>query len=148
MPSYSTCSSSHSSSSSTRISYRIKHCIHHAVSIVSSLMRALDWNTNRLWIHFRFSIRREIEACYHLLGSLCSCTEQLMIIRSASEYGSLFPSGEHKAEGLFNTSANVNQYSFYGRCLGFHVSIFSFSCSLTLVWLIHVDCPKHQYASR
>lgn len=46
-----------------------------------------------------------------------------MIIRSASEYGSLFPSGEHKAEGLFNTSANVNQYSFYGRCLGFHVSI-------------------------
>lgn len=52
-----------------------------------------------------------------------------MIIRSASEYGSLFPSGEHKAEGLFNTSANVNQYSFYGRCLGFHVSIdFPFFC--------------------
>ncbi|XP_055306327.1 hormone-sensitive lipase isoform X2 [Sitodiplosis mosellana] len=43
-----------------------------------------------------------------------------MIIRQGSEYGSLFPPGDHKAIGLFNTSAAVNQYSFYGRCIGFH----------------------------
>lgn len=45
-----------------------------------------------------------------------------MLIRDGSEYGSLFPAGEHTAIGLFNTSASVNQYSFYGRCIGFHVS--------------------------
>lgn len=66
---------------------------------------------------------RELEACCHLLASLCSCLEQIMIIREKSEHGSLFPPGEHKAIGLFNTSASVNQYSFYGRCIGFHVSV-------------------------
>lgn len=68
-------------------------------------------------------LHREIEACAHLLASLCSCLEQIMIIREHSEYGSLFPNGEHKAIGLFNTSAAVNQYVFYGRCIGFHVSV-------------------------
>lgn len=71
------------------------------------------------------AIIREIEACAHLLASLCSCLEQLLIIRENSEYGSLFPKGDHKAIGLFNTSAAVNQYCFYGRCIGFHVSILS-----------------------
>lgn len=45
-----------------------------------------------------------------------------MIVREGSTEGSLFPPGDHKAIGLFNTSASVNQYSFYGRCIGFHVS--------------------------
>lgn len=71
---------------------------------------------------FHFFSHREIEACSHLLASLCSCLEQIMILRENSEYGSLFPHGDHKAIGLFNTSASVNQYSFYGRCIGFHVS--------------------------
>lgn len=71
---------------------------------------------------FCFVSHREIEACSHLLASLCSCLEQIMILREGSEPGSLFPAGDHKAIGLFNTSACVNQYSFYGRCIGFHVS--------------------------
>lgn len=78
----------------------------------------------RRFASFQFSFRficREIEACSHLLASLCSCLEQLMVIRAASEPGSLFPSGTFTAQELFNMSANVNQYSFYGRCLGFHV---------------------------
>lgn len=57
-----------------------------------------------------------------MIASLCSCLEQLMLIRNGSEYGSLFPAGDHKAIGLFNTSAAVNQYCFYGRCIGFHVN--------------------------
>lgn len=72
------------------------------------------------------AVIREIEACAHLLASMCSCLEQLLIIRENSEYGSLFPKGDHKASGLFNTSAAVNQYCFYGRCIGFHVSILSY----------------------
>lgn len=68
-----------------------------------------------------FICHREIEACSHLIASLCSCLEQVLILKEGSEYGSLFPAGEHKAIGLFNTSACVNQYSFYGRCIGFHV---------------------------
>lgn len=55
-----------------------------------------------------------------------------MIIRQSSEFGSLFPPGDHKAIGLFNTSAAVNQYSFYGRCIGFHVSqCFDFQKKIT-----------------
>lgn len=83
----------------------------------------------RCYLSFFFygaAVIREIEACAHLLASLCSCLEQLLIIRENSEYGSLFPKGDHKAIGLFNTSAAVNQYCFYGRCIGFHVSILSF----------------------
>lgn len=83
----------------------------------------LKHNLVRLFLSFfLLNANREIEACCHLLASLCSCLEQIMIIREKSEHGSLFPPGEHKAIGLFNTSASVNQYSFYGRCIGFHVS--------------------------
>lgn len=64
---------------------------------------------------------REIEACCHLLASLCSCFEQTLTIKAKCQRGSLFPPGEHRAIGLFNMSACVNQYSFYGRCIGFHV---------------------------
>lgn len=64
---------------------------------------------------------REIEACCHLLASLCSCFEQTLTIKEKCQRGSLFPPGEHRASGLFNMSACVNQYAFYGRCIGFHV---------------------------
>lgn len=68
-------------------------------------------------------MNREIEASSQLLASLCKCLEHLLQIKENSDPGSLFPNGEHTAEGLFDTSASINQYCFYGRCLGFHVSV-------------------------
>lgn len=73
-----------------------------------------------------------------------------MIIREKSEHGSLFPAGDHKAIGLFNTSACVNQYSFYGRCIGFHVSSilfltetnFHFSIEFSLL-VIDIECSSY-----
>lgn len=82
------------------------------------------------------AVIREIEACAHLLASLCSCLEQLLIIRENSEYGSLFPTGDHKAIDLFNTSAAVNQYCFYGRCIGFHVSV-------AMIFIISKKCFRN-----
>lgn len=67
-------------------------------------------------------ICREVEACCDLLVSLCTCLEQLLSMREESVDGSLFPPGEHKAIGLFKRSAEINLQSFYGRCIGFHVS--------------------------
>lgn len=65
---------------------------------------------------------REIEACNDLLASLCSGFGEALKVKAMCELGKLLPDGEHKAIGLFNMSAEVNQHSFYGRCIGFHVS--------------------------
>ncbi|XP_031621456.1 hormone-sensitive lipase [Contarinia nasturtii] len=93
----------------------ISACINHNFKVAKYIAQ------NRSYLLFRKNMyMKEIEACSHLLASLCSCLEQIMIIRTNSEFGSLFPLGDHKAIGLFNTSACVNQYSFYGRCIGFH----------------------------
>lgn len=63
-------------------------------------------------------VPREVESCCHLLASLCTCLQHLMTLREWSLPGSLFPQGVHTATELFATADSINQYSFYGRCLG------------------------------
>lgn len=41
-----------------------------------------------------------------------------MTLRQWSDTGSLFPTGVHTAAELFATANTINQYCFYGRCLG------------------------------
>lgn len=66
---------------------------------------------------------REVEACCHLLASLCTCLQHLMTLREWSEKGSLFPAGVHTASELFATADSINQYCFYGRCIGVQVNL-------------------------
>lgn len=90
-------------------------CINHCVKICKYIAQ------NRSYLLFRKTMyMKEIEACCHLLASLCSCFQQTLTIKEKCQSGSLFPPGEHRASGLFNMSACVNQYSFYGRSIGFH----------------------------
>lgn len=67
---------------------------------------------------------REIEACSQLLASLCTCLEHLKTLYSWSglasdERPSLFVVDDHSSHEMLNKMDTVNQYCFYGRCLGF-----------------------------
>lgn len=67
---------------------------------------------------------REIEACAQLLASLCTCLQHLNTLYSWSDRMndgklSLFASNDHSPQELLNRAENINQYCFYGRCLGF-----------------------------
>ena len=67
-----------------------------------------------------------MEACSQLLASLCTCLQHMKTLyswREPMENGqySLFPSEEHSPQELLNQAENINQYCFYGRCLGFQV---------------------------
>lgn len=62
---------------------------------------------------------KEVESCSQLLLSLCTCLKYLLILREWSPDGDLFAKGEHSAEELFEMGDTINQYCFYGRCLGF-----------------------------
>ncbi|KZC05122.1 PREDICTED: hormone-sensitive lipase [Dufourea novaeangliae] len=67
---------------------------------------------------------REIEACSQLLASLCTCLEHLQTLYSWSEETtdgkpSLFIGDNHNPYEILNKASNINQYCFYGRCLGF-----------------------------
>ncbi|XP_058807221.1 hormone-sensitive lipase isoform X2 [Phymastichus coffea] len=76
-------------------------------------------------VMFRKSHRmREIEACSQLLATLGTClqhTKTLYSWREIMEDGqySLFPSEEFRPQELLNQTENINQCSFYGRCIGF-----------------------------
>lgn len=63
---------------------------------------------------------KEVEACSQLLSSLCTCMKHLLILHDWSkDSGDLFACGKHSAEELFEMGETINQYCFYGRCLGF-----------------------------
>ncbi|XP_036332925.1 hormone-sensitive lipase [Rhagoletis pomonella] len=63
---------------------------------------------------------KEVESCSQLLSSLCTCLQYLLIMHDWScDSGDLFANGEHTAEELFEMGDTINQYAFYGRCLGF-----------------------------
>ncbi|XP_020716747.1 hormone-sensitive lipase isoform X1 [Ceratitis capitata] len=63
---------------------------------------------------------KEVESCSQLLSSLCSCLHYLLIMHDWScDSGDLFANGQHSAEELFEMGDTINQYAFYGRCLGF-----------------------------
>ncbi|XP_046382868.1 hormone-sensitive lipase isoform X2 [Ischnura elegans] len=62
---------------------------------------------------------REVESCSHVLASLGTCLQHLKTLISWSEDGSLFPKDSHSPKELLTRAENINQYCFYGRCLGF-----------------------------
>lgn len=63
---------------------------------------------------------KEVESCSQLLSSLCTCLHYLLIMHDWScDSGDLFANGHHSAEELFELGDTINQYAFYGRCLGF-----------------------------
>lgn len=76
-------------------------------------------NINIIVSFFFFS--REIEACCHLLASLCTCLQHLITLQELSDPGSLFAS-QLPATEMFERANSINQYCFYGRCLGVQYS--------------------------
>ncbi|XP_048483269.1 hormone-sensitive lipase isoform X2 [Plutella xylostella] len=62
---------------------------------------------------------REVESCGQLLASLGTCLHHLHTLLTWAPPGELFPSENHTPEELFATADTINQYCFYGRCLGF-----------------------------
>ncbi|CAG4953093.1 unnamed protein product [Colias eurytheme] len=62
---------------------------------------------------------KEVESCSQLLASLGTCLHHLHTLISWAEPGDLFPTEPHSPEELFSKADTINQYCFYGRCLGF-----------------------------
>ncbi|XP_028177803.1 hormone-sensitive lipase isoform X3 [Ostrinia furnacalis] len=62
---------------------------------------------------------KEIESCGQLLASLGTCLHHLHTLLSWAPAGDLFPTEPHSPEELFSQADTINQYCFYGRCLGF-----------------------------
>jgi hormone-sensitive lipase len=81
---------------------------------------------------------REVEACSHVLASLGTCLEHLVTLIDWSETGNLFPDDKHSPAELLARAQNINQYCFYGRCLGFQVIIFFFCFSTKLMSFLFV----------
>lgn len=95
--------------------YVTNACISHGRSICQQLL------ATRATLFFRKKFyMKEAEACSQLLCSLCTCLQYLLILRQwSTTTGDLFASGKHTAEQLFELGDTINQYCFYGRCLGF-----------------------------
>ncbi|CAF4875604.1 unnamed protein product [Pieris macdunnoughi] len=62
---------------------------------------------------------KEVESCGQLLASLGTCLHHLHTLISWAPPGDLFPVEPHSPEELFSKADTINQYCFYGRCLGF-----------------------------
>lgn len=62
---------------------------------------------------------KEVESCGQLLASLGTCLHHLHTLLTWAQPGELFPSESHSPEELFSQADTINQYCFYGRCLGF-----------------------------
>ncbi|XP_055700252.1 hormone-sensitive lipase isoform X2 [Phlebotomus papatasi] len=93
-------------------------CIMHSIKLCRAVLES------RSSILFRKTLyTKEVEASSHLLASLCAILDHLMTLRTWSSEGSLF--SDHTAEELLAHGGAINQYCFYGRCLGFqfHESI-------------------------
>lgn len=89
-----------------------------------SLVVCQGLSANRSTVFFRKKFyAKEVEACFQVLTSLCSCLRYLITLNEWSENsGDLFASGKYSAEELFESGEAINQYCFYGRCLGFQYS--------------------------
>lgn len=95
--------------------YVTNACISHG----SNICRQLLAFRSTLFFRKKFYMK-EVEACSQLLSSLCTCMQYLLILRQWSvNTGDLFACGNHTAEQLFELGDTINQYCFYGRCLGF-----------------------------
>lgn len=54
-----------------------------------------------------------------MLAALITFLNHLLIMHSWSEPGNLFPVQEHSPEDILERAKTINQFAFYGRCLGF-----------------------------
>lgn len=54
-----------------------------------------------------------------MLASLITFLHHLVTLHSWSEDGNLFPAQEHSPEDTLERARTINQFAFYGRCLGF-----------------------------
>ncbi|KAK6634055.1 hypothetical protein RUM44_004663 [Polyplax serrata] len=89
------------------------------ISIKHALQLCNYVAVNKDFIIFRKGLYvKEIEAISHMIASLATCFKHLCTLVNWSETGELFPSAEHYSEVLLQQSDTVNQYAFYGRCLG------------------------------
>lgn len=95
--------------------YVVNCCIEQSLKLIRYVTQ------NRGTILFRKNIyMREVEAYNHLMASLCTCFSALLTMHSwSSGDGELFSNAKHTAEELFENTETINQYCFYGRCLGF-----------------------------
>lgn len=75
-------------------------------------------------INFSLKYFREIDVWSQILISLEQIFENLIKIHSNSENGNLYSKDKSWDNLLTRASKVVNQYCFYGRFLGFQVSLF------------------------
>lgn len=54
-----------------------------------------------------------------MLAALITFLQHLVILHSWSENGNLFPVKEHTPEDILERARTINQFAFYGRCVGF-----------------------------
>ncbi|XP_053660538.1 hormone-sensitive lipase [Anopheles marshallii] len=89
--------------------------------VKTSLKLARYVMENRSTILFRKALYvKEVEAYNHLMASLCTCLQHAQTLREwTRESGDLFPDESRSVEELFAHGGIINQYCFYGRCLGF-----------------------------
>lgn len=88
---------------------------------------------------------KEIESCSHVFASLSSCFQHLETMMLWNNEGDLFPKEEHPPEEILAQSESVNQYCFYGQCLGFQVRIKErfFNVLITYLFLVHLLLRKN-----
>uniref|UniRef100_A0A1A9W7R9 Small subunit processome component 20 homolog n=1 Tax=Glossina brevipalpis TaxID=37001 RepID=A0A1A9W7R9_9MUSC len=93
-------------------------CVAHGLTLCGNL------SSSRGTVFFRKKhYMKEVEACSQLQASLCNCLRHLLILHDWSkDTYDLFANGKHSAEELFEAGETINQYCFYGRCLGFQYS--------------------------
>lgn len=69
-----------------------------------------------------------------MFASLSSCFEHLVTLISWNNEGELFPREDHPPEQILAQSDSINQYCFYGRCLGFQVK-HRFKVNCVFYWI-------------
>ncbi|XP_059062892.1 hormone-sensitive lipase [Achroia grisella] len=92
----------------------VDSCVLHGLKISRQVCSARD----SLLFRKAYFVR-EIESCGQLLASLGTCLHHLHTLLSWAPPGDLFPTEQHSPEQLFSQADTINQYCFYGRCLGF-----------------------------
>ncbi|KAG5674157.1 hypothetical protein PVAND_004141 [Polypedilum vanderplanki] len=89
-------------------------------SAINHTLKIIKYVTeNRSGLLFRkTAYTKEIEACNHLLAALITTFHQLKHFHlSSKERGNLFP--EHSPDEILQRAQMIDQFAFYGRCLGF-----------------------------
>ncbi|XP_015118314.1 hormone-sensitive lipase [Diachasma alloeum] len=97
----------------------VDKCILHCEGICQQI-----YNLRESVLFRKTNYMREIEACSQLMASLSTFLHHLKTLHTWSELGmdnrpSLFPSEEHSPQELLDQAGNIDQYCYYGRCLGF-----------------------------